>query len=230
VADYVKAKMEQVWHGNGGVVGMVDHGDSANLVQYLESNAVPATYSSVAATAKGYAQEADAYWDSLPAGTTPTKWAYTRNLTDNSLPYCVLRFYKLVTPDDKKDYFPILAHEICHYILYPSENLIEADTRDFLFDPAVADADKPLGAKARNRFIQEILGRRLNYLVHKEIDTGAQRRNQVGIWLQNFWSKVTIYDNVTFANKVRDDFNFAGEFLKKASDATYAAEAENGIH
>jgi hypothetical protein len=35
---------------------------------------------------------------------------------------------------------------------------------------------------------------------------------------------------VTFANKVRDDFNFAGEFLKKASDATYAAEAENGIH
>ena len=158
------------------------------------------------------------------------------------------------------------------YILYPSENLIEADTRDFLFDPAVADADKPLGAKARNRFIQEILGRRLNYLVHKEIDTGAtpdtatpanigkmacewalnktagvayyqpiadflnklpsvaQRRNQVGIWLQNFWSKVTIFDNVIFANKVKDDFNFAGEFLKKASDATYAAEAENGIH
>jgi hypothetical protein len=272
VADYVKAKMEQVWNGNGGVVGMVDYGDSANLVQYLASNAVPATYSSVAATAKGYAQEADSYWDSLPAGTTPTKWAYTRNFTDNSLPYCVLRFYKLVTPADKKDYFPILAHEICHYILYPSENLIEADTRDFLFDPAVADADKPLGAKARNRFIQEILGRRLNYLVHKEIDTGAtpdtatpanigkmacewalnktagvayyqpiadflnklpsaaQRRNQVGIWLQNFWSKVTIFDNVTFANKVRDDFNFAGEFLKKASDATYAAEAENGIH
>jgi hypothetical protein len=63
-----------------------------------------------------------------------------------------------------------------------------------------------------------------------KLPTAAQRRNQVGIWLQNFWSKVTIFDNVTFANKVRDDFNFAGEFLKKASDATYAAEAENGIH
>lgn len=272
VADYVKGQMAQVWNGKGGIVGMVDHGNSTDLAQYLGSSAVPAPYASVASTATPMAGEAFAEWDTLAAGKDPGTWAYTRNFTDSNLAYCVVRFFKLTTPAYQKDYFPILAHEICHFILYASEALIENDTRDFLFDPVVAQADKALGAKARNRFIQEVLGRRLNYLVHKEIDTPAtpdtatpanigkciyewaktdfssvpyykpisdflntlptvaQRRNQVGIWLQNFWSKVEIFENTAFATKISGEFNLAGEFLKKSTDAEYNAETSQGIH
>ena len=272
VADYVKSKMEQVWNGNGGIVGMMDYGDKASLVEYLGSPAVPATHTSVAGKALSFVNESFSGWDNLPANTSPSTWAYTRAFTEGGQDYCIIKFFKLTTPQDKKDYFPILAHEICHYILHASEKLIEDDTRDFLFDPTVAEADRPSGAIARNRFIQEVVGRRLNYLVHKEIDlpaspdtatpanlgkciyewaksdfssvayykpisdflnklpTQAQRRNQVGIWLQNFWTKSPIFDNAAFATKMRDDFNFAGEFLKKASDAQYNAEPSKGIH
>jgi hypothetical protein len=272
VADYVNAKLAQVWNGGGGIVGMVDHKEHANLVAYLNSDVVPSAYKDVAKTAAGYAQEAFKEWDDLPAGTNPSTWGYTRNFMSGGQPYSVVRFFKLVTEADKKDYIAILAHEICHFTLFISEGLIENDTRSYLFDPVVADADKPLGAKARNRLIQEVVGRRLNYLVHKEIDlpatpdtatpaaigkaifewaksdfskidyykpisdflnklpTVAQRRNQVGIWLQNFWTKVDMFEHAVFTQKLKIDLNFAGEFLKKASDAQYDAETGQGIH
>ncbi|WP_338845214.1 papain-like cysteine protease family protein [Massilia sp. W12] len=274
VADYVKSKLENVWNGKGGIIGMVDHGEHQKLVEYLGTNAVPATYSSAADKAKTIAAESFAAWDGKNPATDPdpSTWAYNRSFSDGGLPYCVMRFYKLVKPGYAKDYFPILAHEICHYLLFQSEALIEADTRDFLFDANVAQADRAAGAVARNRFIQEVVGRRLNYLVHKEIDVpatpdsatpaqigkmaaewamkqtngvdyyqkihdflqklpnDAARRNQLGIWLQNFWSKVTMFDNQAFATKLAGDLNLAGEFLKKADDATYAAEKSDGIH
>jgi hypothetical protein len=277
VADYLKSKLENVWNGSGGIIALADYKEEANAVTYLDERIANDQFKSVATTAKTLLTETNAItaeWDARLADTNdPGTWAYTKSFNDGGQPYCVLRFYKLTKPGYAKDYFPIISHEICHYILFQSESLVEADTRDFLFDSNVAAADRAQGAVARNRFIQEVVGRRMNYLAHQEIDhagvpdpsTPAQigkmscqwaltgtngidyyqpiydflmnklpttqaRRNQIGIWMQNLWSKVTMFDNPTFAQKMYGDFNSAGEFLKTCNDAAYAAESENGIH
>lgn len=277
VADYVKSKLENVWNGSGGIIGMADYKAEANLIAYLDERIANNQFKSAATSAKTLLNETNAVtteWDARLADTNdPGTWAYAKSFNDGGQPYCVLRFYKLTKPGYAKDYFPILAHEICHYILFQSESLIEADTRDFLFDSNVAVADRAAGAIARNRFIQEVVGRRMNYLAHQDIDhagvpdpsTPAQigkkacqwaltgtngigyyqpiydflmnklpsaqaRRNQVGIWMQNLWSTVTMFDNATFAQKLASDFNLAGYFLKTCDDAGYAAESEDGIH
>ncbi|MCX7068258.1 MAG: hypothetical protein NTW85_11270 [Methylococcales bacterium] len=275
VADYVIAKMEQIWQGQGGIVGMVDHHHHDDLVNYLASSKVPATYVDVATEATSWASEAFPQWDPplLPAGKDPATWAYTRPFLTDSLPYCVIRFFKLESEAYKKDYMPILAHEVCHFILYKDGLAFEKDYRDFLYaDTTMSTENRKKGALARNRCLQEIVGRRMNFLVHKEIDvpvvsgvatpatlgksiyadfagqnltdpyyspiteflnllpTVQKRHEQVGIWLQTFVTTAHLFNNATFSNQLKDDFNYAGHFLKTATDAEYDAEISLGIH
>lgn len=261
VADYIRSKLTSVWSPGGGIVGMMFSGENSALLEYLSSEAIPADYKDAAA--KAVAQANASLGGSLAA---------TFRFEDNKINYCVVQFKKETDEALAKNYFARLAHEICHYILQESSSLILNDTRDFLFEPSVAAGDRALGAKAREAFVNETLGRRLNYLVHDEIDavdnpgtvtssslgkscyqfaescsgttvdyykpigeflgkfsTEKQRRNQIGIWLQTFWSKSDLFDDATFTKKIKDEFNFAGEFLKTATDADYAAETGRGI-
>lgn len=259
VADYFKNKMAKIWTGKGGIVGMIFTTEQAKLIEYLNSSAVPADYADVATKAKDQANKNEG----VLAATYP--------FTVDGKYYCVVQFKRESDPNLAKNYFARLAHEICHYMMQESSPLILADTRDFLFHPAITPADRVLGAKAREAFVNEVLGRRLNYLVHDEIDqvdnpgtmthatlgkscyefaktnwsavayykpindflsllsTEEERRTQIGIWLQTFWSKTDLFDNATLSKKIKDDFNFAGHFLKNATDAEYAAEQSRGI-
>ncbi|RUL78249.1 papain-like cysteine protease family protein [Dyella choica] len=280
-ADYVTKKMAQVWNGSGGIICFADYKDQSRQVDYLNSNLVPAGYAAAAAKARDAITEAFDEWDNISAGkpdpltwADPGTWAYTRSFVVNNQRFCAIRCFPLVKPNYAKDYFPVLAHEVCHYLLSFSEDAVLADTRAYLFDPSItAAADLTLGATARNALIQEVVGRRLNYLAHLEIDTAtpvadastganigkkvfewakgpfaantyygpitqfltklpsdAARRNQVGIWLQNFYTSVDMYDDSGFTTKLKNDLNMAGEFLKKATQADYDAQAPDGIH
>jgi len=260
VADYCKAKMANVWHGDGGIVGMIFTGEQSSLIEYLDSNAVPADYTDAATTAKAKAAEA-----LLP------NLAATYRYNDSGNEYCVVQFKRETDPDKQKNYFARFAHEICHFILQSSAGPIIKDTRAYLFHPNIAEADRVLGAKAREAFMGEILGRRLNYLVHEELDqvdspgtfsvatlgkscyefatgnwasvpyykpindllnklsTDQEKRTQIGIWLQNFWTKGTLFENASLDKKLKGEFNLAGEFLKNVSDADFAATESRGI-
>ena len=260
VADFCKAKMSGVWAGKGGIVGMLFNGETTNILEYLDSSGVPSDFADAAAQAKPQVNAA-------LAGL-----AATYRFTNDDNEYCVVQFKRESDPNLAKNYFARFAHEICHFLMQPSAPYISKDTRAYLFHPNIAETDRALGAKGRETFMEEVLGRRLNYLVHEEIDavdnpgavtpgtlakacyefatynwgaqyayyqpmkefmakfaTDQERRIQLGIWLQNFWTKTTLFDNSTLDSKIKADFNLAGEFLKTVSDADFATTQSRGI-
>lgn len=286
-ANYVTKKMAEVWNGNGGIICIADYKDQSTQVDYLTSNRIPRDLTNAATKAINAITRPYDEWDKI-SGTEvdrtkwadPQTWAYTDSFVVNNQRFCAIRCFPLVkTPPQvtynySRDYFPVLAHEVCHYLLSFCEDAILGDTRAFLFDDTItAPADLTLGAKARNCLIQEVVGRRLNYLAHLEVDqaapvpdtsTGANigkavfdwakgpfdpasyygpitqflnkladdaaRRKQVGVWLQNFYTAVDMFDDSAFTVRLRNDLNMAGEFLKTATQAVYDAETKAGIH
>jgi hypothetical protein len=161
VVEYLKERMLNVWNGKGGIIGMMFGGDNAQLVNYIESG-IPNSFSAVAAQAKVYAQS------TFPGLTDSNYKADTVPFEIGGAFYCICRFLKESQPALSKNYMARMAHEICHYMLQSSNNPILIDTRQYLFHPEVTD--KALGAKARVAFMNEVLGRRLNYLFHEAAD------------------------------------------------------------
>ncbi len=62
------------------------------------------------------------------------------------------------------------------------------------------------------------------------LHTKREKRILIGTWLQNFWTKDLIFSDKTLDEIIKREFNFAGDFLKKATDGEFAATTPNGLN
>ena len=266
VTSFVKHRMLNVWNGKGGIVGVHFTGEHDDFKEYLD-HSVPTNYAAVASIAKSRIVESSSIV------------AFTQRFEVGGVQYCNVQFLKETETAEVRNYMARMAHEICHYILASSTAAIVADLRTEFFHADLAAADLPTAAKAREAFMNEVLGRRLNYLFHEATDTtvvhGASvkslakscfnfaandvwvdgagnpfvpdyykpikdiirdklttddhRRHQVGLWLQNFWTKEVLFDDAGFDRRLKTEFNSAGHFLRTTTQAEFDAVSANGL-